>query len=123
MFATMKGDLWVFLRLVLALSIVGAHAEDYWPTALSGVGGSMAVEIFFVMSGFYMALVLSRTYAGRTRAFFIESRITDLSRVLASCSRSLGVWRAERCQLAGPARKFALGGHSDLNGGKYCNIW
>jgi peptidoglycan/LPS O-acetylase OafA/YrhL len=76
------------LRLVLALSVVASHAGDYWPTALSGVGGSVAVEIFFAMPGFYMALVLSRTYAGRMRAFFIESRLTDLSRVLASCSRT-----------------------------------
>lgn len=60
------------LRLVLALSVVAAHAGDYWPTALSGVGGSVAVEIFFVMSGFYMALVLSRTYAGRTKAFLLN---------------------------------------------------
>jgi peptidoglycan/LPS O-acetylase OafA/YrhL len=57
------------MRVVLALCVVAAHAGDFWPSALRGVGGDAAVETFFVISGFYMALVLKRTYAGRTRAF------------------------------------------------------
>ena len=60
------------LRLILALSVVAAHAGPFWPKALSGVGGDAAVEVFFVISGFYMALILSDAYKGRPTAFLVN---------------------------------------------------
>jgi peptidoglycan/LPS O-acetylase OafA/YrhL len=53
------------------LSVLGAHTQ-YWPKYFHGVGGLSAVEIFFVISGFYMSLVLSKTYKGHRRAFYIN---------------------------------------------------
>ncbi len=56
------------LRLVLALAVVGFHAyfqgewtEDY-PLTLPD--GRAAVQMFYVISGFYMALVLNEKYQG-----------------------------------------------------------
>jgi len=46
------------LRFLLAISVVLAHAEVAWP-----ISGSAAVQVFFVISGFYMALVLDTRYA------------------------------------------------------------
>ena len=58
------------LRLLLALSVVLYHSGPFWPTGSEFVGGVLAVESFFVISGFYMALVLSERYRGRLRAFY-----------------------------------------------------
>lgn len=56
------------LRLLLALAVVGFHAyfqgewtEDY-PLTLPD--GRAAVQMFYVISGFYMALVLNEKYLG-----------------------------------------------------------
>lgn len=59
------------LRVLLALSVIGAHV-DYWPDLLSGFGGIVAVESFFVISGFYMALVLAKDYGSRKGAFWLN---------------------------------------------------
>jgi len=48
------------VRLLLALSVVLGHAGGYHGLVL--VGGRVAVEGFFIISGFYMALVLSEKY-------------------------------------------------------------
>lgn len=50
------------LRLLLALSVVLAHSPigaQWWRPLLDA---DLAVEVFFVISGFYMALVLSTKY-------------------------------------------------------------
>lgn len=49
-----------FLRLYLALIVVHAHAGNLfaWPVQ----NGFQAVQIFFMISGFYMAMVLSGKY-------------------------------------------------------------
>jgi peptidoglycan/LPS O-acetylase OafA/YrhL len=48
------------IRLLLALSVVIAHAEPLFGLTL--VGGKLAVQSFFVISGFYMSLILSEKY-------------------------------------------------------------
>jgi len=62
------------LRFLLALSVVVSHTS-----AVSGyklVGGVIAVEIFFILSGFYMALVLNEkyTYANGGFKIFVGNR-------------------------------------------------
>ncbi len=59
------------LRLLLALSVVVFHCDG----SLSGkvlVGGEFAVKLFFIISGFYMALILHEKYtgAGSVRVFY-----------------------------------------------------
>jgi peptidoglycan/LPS O-acetylase OafA/YrhL len=59
-----------FIRLYLALCVVEAHAGSFmpWPAPR----GRDAVEIFFIVSGFYMAMILSGRYA--TARDFYASR-------------------------------------------------
>lgn len=49
-----------FLRLILALSVVAGHGEFFRPFFF--INASAAVVCFFVISGFYMALVLNEKY-------------------------------------------------------------
>ena len=57
------------LRLYLALCVVAAHAGRFLPFQMQD--GPQAVEIFFIISGFYMALVLSRQYKSQ-REFYVS---------------------------------------------------
>lgn len=50
-----------FIRLYLALCVVEAHSGNLIPWAVPR--GRDAVEIFFIISGFYMAMILSERYA------------------------------------------------------------
>jgi peptidoglycan/LPS O-acetylase OafA/YrhL len=54
------------IRLLLAVSVVLAHAGSR-----QLVGGPLAVQAFFIVSGFYMALVLTETYSNR-RVFYLN---------------------------------------------------
>ena len=48
------------LRLLLALSVIADHTSGFFGNRL--VGGPTAVQSFYIMSGFYMALVLNGKY-------------------------------------------------------------
>lgn len=48
------------LRLILALSVVAAHSSNIFGVRL--FDATQAVHIFFIISGFYMALILTRKY-------------------------------------------------------------
>ncbi|MEY9395077.1 peptidoglycan/LPS O-acetylase OafA/YrhL [Bradyrhizobium japonicum] len=58
------------LRLLLALAVVGDHVLPPFPW-LRLTTGVMAVEVFFVVSGFYMQMVLSQRYAS-AGAFYLS---------------------------------------------------
>lgn len=51
-----------FLRLILAISVIFSHAPDMVPGWRPLIGGELAVQIFFMISGFYMSLVLADKY-------------------------------------------------------------
>jgi len=62
------------IRLILALAVVLSHMPG------SGVGfisGGLAVQSFFIVSGFYMALVLNGKYADR--GLFYSNRLLRLA--------------------------------------------
>jgi peptidoglycan/LPS O-acetylase OafA/YrhL len=59
------------LRIFLALAVVAAHVGPLLGLRFFG-GGVMAVETFYMLSGFYMALVLTTRYRGRTRDFYFN---------------------------------------------------
>jgi peptidoglycan/LPS O-acetylase OafA/YrhL len=62
------------LRILLALSVMTGHA-DHSIFGFRGVPGNIAVQCFFIISGFYMALVLNEKYVGATTYFtFIQQR-------------------------------------------------
>lgn len=68
------------LRLLLALAVVAAHAGPPGGIeALLLTGGPFAVQIFYVISGFYMALILNEKYTGKgAYARFARNRLLRL---------------------------------------------
>ena len=67
-------------RLLLALAVVAAHAGPAFGLDwLALTGGPLAVQIFYVISGFYMALVLNEKYVGEGAYFtFVRARLWRL---------------------------------------------
>jgi len=63
------------LRLLLALSVVVAHASPIF--GWFGIQGYTAVHAFFIISGFYMALILNEKYVKKNNSYslFITNRI------------------------------------------------
>lgn len=58
------------LRVILALSVVVGHAGPLLGYRL--FESAAAVQCFYVISGFYMALVLDKSYAGGLRRFYLS---------------------------------------------------
>lgn len=93
------------LRLYLALCVLVGHADASGLLPFRIHGGREAVQIFFVISGFYMALVLDERY-GSAKAFYVGRfarlfpayAIATLAAVAASVAAGLlaGDWLALR---------------------------
>jgi len=66
------------IRLLLAISVVMAHAGPVFGISL--VGGQVAVQAFYIISGFYMTLVLNEKYIGKNNSYklFISNRFLRL---------------------------------------------
>ena len=66
------------LRLLLALSVVAAHCGTIWKFDL--IGGQVAVQSFYIISGFYMSLVLNEKYVDGNSSYklFITNRMLRL---------------------------------------------
>lgn len=66
------------LRLLLALSVVTAHCGSIFGCKL--VGGPIAVQSFYIISGFYMTLILNEKYIGKNNSYklFITNRFIRL---------------------------------------------
>lgn len=62
------------LRVYLAVCVILSHCPPPWKNAF--LGGLTAVKIFFIISGFYMSLILSSKYTGKNHSFrlFITNR-------------------------------------------------
>lgn len=58
------------LRLLLSFAVVIAHTHPI--PGVTVIGGSKSVMFFFVMSGFYMHLVLDRQYRDHCRVFYLN---------------------------------------------------
>ncbi len=66
-----------FLRLILAISVVLAHCGSILGVSL--IGGRIAVQVFFIFSGFYMSLILNEKYKGENSYFvFLTNRFLRL---------------------------------------------
>lgn len=48
------------IRILLAISVIASHSDALF--GFNFVGGGLAVQAFFMISGFYMALILSGKY-------------------------------------------------------------
>ena len=66
------------IRLLLALAVVANHFGAIWGSNL--VGGQVAVQSFYIISGFYMSLILNEKYIGENRSYklFISNRFLRL---------------------------------------------
>jgi len=65
------------IRLILALAVVFSHSSPLF--GFSFVGGKLAVELFYMISGFYMALVLNEKYnRKKDYKLFITNRMLKL---------------------------------------------
>lgn len=62
------------IRALLALSVILNHSESF--LGLKLVGGAIAVQAFFIISGFYMALILNEKYIHENGSYklFISNR-------------------------------------------------
>jgi peptidoglycan/LPS O-acetylase OafA/YrhL len=59
------------LRIFLALSVVITHTAPLFGLQL--MPGDVAVKLFFIVSGFYMSLVMAGKYEGKNRTLFFYS--------------------------------------------------
>lgn len=66
------------IRLLLALSVVAAHCGPIF--GLTMVGGKVAVQSFYIISGFYMSIILNEKYIGKNKSYtlFITNRCMRL---------------------------------------------
>jgi peptidoglycan/LPS O-acetylase OafA/YrhL len=85
------------LRTVLAIAVIATHFGVIWGLRL--VRGPMAVETFFIISGFYMSLILNEKYIRENGAYklFITNRFLRLypvywSVLLVTCVFSLVIY-------------------------------
>ena len=58
-------------RVILAISVVLSHIVKTETPFYQGFGGTNSVEIFFLVSGFYIALILDKTYKS-IRMFYLN---------------------------------------------------
>src|SRR5438270_656373 len=72
------------LRFILAMSVVYGHAGDFLGFPL--IPGDTAVQSFYAISGFYMALVLNEKYRPESSSYFlfISNRFARLFPVYAA---------------------------------------
>jgi len=66
------------LRFILAVTVVIAHSSSIF--GFSFVGGKIAVQAFYIISGFYMTLILNEKYVGINNSYklFISNRFLRL---------------------------------------------
>ncbi len=65
------------LRLILAITVVIAHSNTVF--GLRFTGSLVAVEMFFMISGFYMTMILDKKYIGRgSYTLFLSNRFLRL---------------------------------------------
>jgi peptidoglycan/LPS O-acetylase OafA/YrhL len=66
------------LRLILAISVVLVHSGSFFGFEL--VSGLVAVQAFYIISGFYMTMILNEKYIGTNNSYklFISNRFLRL---------------------------------------------
>jgi peptidoglycan/LPS O-acetylase OafA/YrhL len=89
------------IRVLLALAVVTTHSKVLFGLGFTGlVYGKNAVEMFYTISGFYMALILNQKYTGPgSYRTFIKSRLFRIYPAyavvgLATCAAGAAVYYA-----------------------------
>ena len=93
------------LRLILALAVVLTHSGSLWGYQITG--GSVAVQCFFIISGFYMALILNEKYVapGDLRIFYVNrlARIFSLYWLFLALALAAALQRRSCCVMPAPS--------------------
>jgi peptidoglycan/LPS O-acetylase OafA/YrhL len=91
------------LRLLLSLTVLIDHAGPGFSLHRFTLPGSIAVQSFYIISGFYMALVLHRKYnfPGATRLFY-QQRYLRLAPIywVTLLTTSTTMWKYPRARLS-----------------------
>lgn len=77
-------------RVLLALSVVMSHTIKWEAPFYRGFGGTTSVEIFFLVSGFYIALILDQKYKS-IRLFYVNRALRLYPIYLIVCALVLTV--------------------------------
>lgn len=97
------------LRVLLAVSVLLEHQPARWLPSL--YPGHIAVEMFFIVSGFYMALILAEKYDASTRSgiiAFYASRFFRLWPIFIITTGLVGLlWLAITIHLGRPPTSMA----------------
>lgn len=97
------------LRVLLAVSVLLEHQPGRWLPSL--YPGHIAVEMFFIVSGFYMALILAEKYDASTRSgilAFYASRFFRLWPIFIITTGLVGLlWLAITFHLGRPPTSMA----------------
>jgi peptidoglycan/LPS O-acetylase OafA/YrhL len=66
------------LRTLLAIGVLICHSSPVF--GISSMGGEDAIKAFFIISGFYMSLILNEKYTGIENSYklFITNRLLRL---------------------------------------------
>lgn len=90
------------LRLFLALSVIVLHTQSNI-FGLQGVGGFYAVNVFFMISGFYMAMILTEKYRAPLPWVFYKSRALRLfpTYLVGAIAGAVISWEALRTTFLG----------------------
>lgn len=88
------------LRMVFAMSVVLGHGVGY--AYLLPINGNAAVRCFFIVSGFYMAMILQGEYSRGTRRFYINR----ILRIFPAYLAVVGVTLAYRSFVGSPLSCF-----------------
>jgi peptidoglycan/LPS O-acetylase OafA/YrhL len=60
------------IRVILALSVVALHCGPI--LGFNIVGGTIAVQLFYIISGFYMCMILTEKYYNKSNFLFYSNR-------------------------------------------------
>ena len=107
------------LRLYLALCVVAEHSHAVFPWQMHG--GTKAVQIFYIISGFYMAMVLSTKYTStadfyKSRALRIFPPYYAVLLLVVVWSLVFGSWTGNHLSLNSLVRGI---GSMDVNSGMW----
>jgi peptidoglycan/LPS O-acetylase OafA/YrhL len=78
------------LRLILALTVVIAHSKAAFGLRFTADIG--AAEVFFMISGFYISIILDKKYTGEgSYTLFLSNRFLYLFPFVPGCFTSVNI--------------------------------
>ena len=96
------------IRYLLAASVVLGHSSAIFGVTM--LDANLAVRLFFIISGFYMALILDRKYQTQRRVLAVpeQSRTADIPDVFCSAAGGADALRDRLVAHAGTVRSTGL---------------